>query len=53
LIDFAFFNKSSPETENKNHKAVELLKQLVKELEKYKNSVLTLSESFDLQFIEH
>ena len=41
---------TSPETENKNHKAVELLKQLVKELEKYKNSVLTLSESFDLQF---
>lgn len=34
----------------KNQKAVELLKQLVKELEKYKNSYLTLSESFDLQF---
>ena len=41
---------TSSETGNKNHKAVELLKQLVKELEKYKNSVLTLSESFDLQF---
>jgi len=34
----------------KNQKAVELLKQLVKELEKYKNAYLTLSESFDLQF---
>lgn len=34
----------------KNQRAVELLKQLVKELEKYKNPFLTLSESFDLQF---
>ena len=41
---------TSSNTSNKNHKAVELLKQLVKELEKYKNSILTLSESFDLQF---
>jgi hypothetical protein len=41
---------TSSETGNKNHEAVELLKQLVKELEKYKNSALTLSESFDLQF---
>ncbi len=35
---------------NQNGKAVDLLKQLVKELEKYKNPYLTLSESFDLQF---
>lgn len=41
---------TSSETNNKNNKAVELLKHLVKELEKYKNSYLTLSESFDLQF---
>lgn len=41
---------TSSETENKNHQAVELLKQLVKELEKYKNPTLTLSESFDLEF---
>lgn len=41
---------TSLNTNNKNYKAVELLKQLVKELEKYKNSILTLSESFDLQF---
>lgn len=41
---------TSSETGNKNNKAVELLKQLVKELEKYKKPYLTLSESFDLQF---
>lgn len=41
---------TTPDHSNKNHKAVNLLKQLVKELEKYKNSYLTLSESFDLQF---
>jgi hypothetical protein len=41
---------TSSETNNKNNKAVELLEQLVKELEKYKPSHLTLSESFDLQF---
>jgi len=35
---------------DKNRKAVELLKQLIKELEKQKNPVLTLSDSFDLQF---
>jgi len=35
---------------SKNQKAVDLLNQLVKELEKSKNSNLTLSESFDLQF---
>ncbi|MFT4762743.1 MAG: hypothetical protein ACI9LN_004731 [Saprospiraceae bacterium] len=35
---------------SQNQKAVELLKQLIKELERHKNSVLTLSESFDLQF---
>jgi hypothetical protein len=38
------------DTNAKNQKAVELLKQLVKELEKSKNTSLTLSESFDLQF---
>jgi len=41
---------TSSESGNKNNKAVALLKQLVKVLEKYKNSYLTLSESFDLQF---
>jgi hypothetical protein len=41
---------TSSDSGHKNNKAVELLKQLVKELEKYKNSYLTLSESFDLQF---
>jgi len=37
-------------TGNKNKKAVELLRQLTKELEKHKNPVLKLSDSFDLQF---
>lgn len=41
---------TTSDSDSKNQKAVELLKQLVKELEKYKNSSLTLSESFDLQF---
>lgn len=41
---------SSNDRNSKNQKAVELLKQLVKELEHYKSDVLTLSESFDLQF---
>ncbi len=41
---------TSPDTKNKNNEAVELLRQLVKELEKYKNPTLTLSESFELQF---
>ena len=41
---------TSSESNNKNSVAVNLLKQLVKELEKYKNPYLTLSESFDLQF---
>ncbi len=41
---------TSSDSNSKNQKAVELLKQLIKELEKYKNSTLTLSESFDLQF---
>jgi len=35
---------------DKNQKAVELLKQLTKELERHKNPVLKLSDSFDLQF---
>lgn len=38
------------DTNSKNQKAVELLKQLVNELGKSKNTSLTLSESFDLQF---
>ncbi|MBS9766128.1 MAG: ATP-binding protein [Flavobacteriaceae bacterium] len=41
---------SSDESNAKNEKAIDLLKQLVKELEKSKCSNLTLSESFDLQF---
>ncbi len=41
---------SSSESGDKNRKAVELLKQLVKELDRYKSTHLTLSESFDLQF---
>ena len=41
---------TSSDSNSKNQKAVELLKQLIKELEKSKNSTLTLSESFDLQF---
>lgn len=41
---------TSSESNSKNQKAIDLLKQLVKELEKSKNSNLTLSESFDLQF---
>ncbi|UAM99717.1 ATP-binding protein [Polaribacter litorisediminis] len=41
---------TSSESNSKNQKAVDLLKQLVKELIKSKNATLTLSESFDLQF---
>lgn len=41
---------TSDASESKNQKAVELLKELVKAIEKYKSSTLTLSESFDLQF---
>jgi hypothetical protein len=41
---------TSSESNSKNQKAVELLKQLVKELMKSKSSTLTLSESFELQF---
>ncbi|KAB1070442.1 ATP-binding protein [Tamlana haliotis] len=41
---------TSSESNSKNQKAIDLLKQLVKELDKSKNSNLTLSESFDLQF---
>lgn len=41
---------TSSESNSKNQKAVDLLKQLVKELVKSKNTKLTLSESFDLQF---
>lgn len=41
---------TTSESSSKNQKAIDLLKQLVKELDKSKNSNLTLSESFDLQF---
>ncbi|EKF54165.1 hypothetical protein I215_13912 [Galbibacter marinus] len=41
---------TSAQSNSKNQKAVELLKQLVKELERTKSTTLTLSESFDLQF---
>jgi ribosomal protein L33 len=41
---------TSDASDSKNQKAVELLKELVKAIEKYKSSTLTLSESFDLQF---
>jgi len=41
---------TSDSSDSKNQKAVELLKELVKAIEKYKNTTLTLSESFDLQF---
>lgn len=42
------FTTSNRDVQNK--KAVELLKQLVNELVQYKSNLLTLSESFDLQF---
>ena len=41
---------TSTDSNSKNQKAVELLKELVKAIEKHKNPTLTLSESFDLQF---
>jgi hypothetical protein len=41
---------SSSDRNSKNQKAVDLLKQLVKELKYYKSEALTLSETFDLQF---
>lgn len=41
---------TSANSDKKNERAVELLKQLVAELEKQNNSTLTLSASFDLQF---
>lgn len=41
---------TSAESNSKNLKAVELLKQLIKEMERTKSTALTLSESFDLQF---
>lgn len=48
LGEINLFNISGNATENQ--KAVNLLKQLVKELERSKNKTLSLSESFDLQF---
>lgn len=41
---------SSPDQEAKNKKAVELLKQLVKEINDFKEREITLSDSFELQF---
>ena len=41
---------TSANSGKKNERAVELLKQLITELDKQKNSILTLSASFDLQF---
>mgnify|MGYP000029411072 CR=1 FL=1 len=41
---------TSLDSNSKNQKAVDLLKQLVKELVKSKSTTVTLSESFDLQF---
>lgn len=41
---------STSDSSSKNNRAVELVKQLIKELERAKTSTLTLSESFDLQF---
>lgn len=41
---------TSADSGSKNQKAVELLKELVKAIERYKNKSLTLSESFDLEF---
>lgn len=48
LGEINLFNVSGNSTQNQ--KAVNLLKQLVKELERYKHNSLSLSESFDLQF---
>ena len=48
LGEMNLFNISGNTVENQ--KAVNLLKQLVKELERTKNKTLSLSESFDLQF---
>lgn len=41
---------TSSASSSKNQRAVTLLKQLIKELERYKNNKLSLSESFDLEF---
>ena len=41
---------TSVDSHSKNQKAVDLLKELVKAIERYKSTTLTLSESFDLQF---
>ncbi|TXD53544.1 MULTISPECIES: ATP-binding protein [unclassified Polaribacter] len=41
---------TASDSDSKNQKAVDLLKELVKAIDKYKNTTLTLSESFDLQF---
>jgi len=41
---------TASDSDSKNQKAVDLLKELVKAIDKYKNNTLTLSESFDLQF---
>lgn len=41
---------STSDSSSKNQRAVDLVKQLIKELERAKTTTLTLSESFDLQF---
>lgn len=41
---------SRDDNTEQNKKAIELLKQLIKELDRYKKDSLSLSESFDLQF---
>lgn len=41
---------SNENSDGQNKRAVELLKHLIKELDRYKKNTLSLSESFDLQF---
>src|SRR5699024_9264295 len=48
LSELNLFSRDDNTEQNK--KAIELLKQLIKELDRYKKDSLSLSESFDLQF---
>jgi len=48
LSELNLFSQGNNSGQNK--KAIELLKQLIKELDRYKKDSLSLSESFDLQF---
>ncbi|WP_407264492.1 ATP-binding protein [Tenacibaculum maritimum] len=41
---------TSSDTNSKNQKAIDLLKKLIEEIDKTKSKILTLSESFDLEF---